>query len=236
MARQSTRARKADVEISWLIAASILTFALWVLPMTRPFMMPVVVLNTHLHELAHALAGIGTGGRVSSIQVFADGSGLAHIYGGQPLVVAQAGYVGAAMIGGLLIAASREIHSAQIALRSLAVLMAFSMVLFVRGDLIGLVSGWLWTLLLFLLAWRLEGPAAAFTAAFLGLQQALTSVYALLTLLELSVATERMSDAQIMEQLTGLPSMLWALGWTVVSAVAVGLGFKSAVRAPARNG
>lgn len=203
-----------------LLGATAASLALWLIPGLGLLLYPLTLLNTHIHELGHALAGLGTGGSVEKITVNANGSGQALIAGGWILPIASAGYVGAALIGGFLIAAARTAKGARTALWAGAAFLAFSMVAFVRGDLMGILSGLSWTLAFGLMAWKLSDSGAILASQFLGVQQCLTSVVGFLALFQASTG-EVHSDALIMQQATGVPDMVWAAAWFLLSVVIV---------------
>lgn len=188
--------------------------------------LPIQYLNTHLHELSHALTAVGTGGDVQRIMVFSDGSGVTPVTGGNLLLTASAGYVGATLLGAALIAFSRTPKSAQRSMRFLAVLLAIAMVLWVRGDVMGLVMGWTWV---GLLAWQplLKGQGFVYAAQFLGIQQGLASLQSVAGLVQLSAVTEVHSDATILQQTSGIPAIVWASMWCVFSLVVLGFTLKA---------
>lgn len=215
-----------------IIGASLLSLALWAFPLGRFLVLPLVYLNTHIHEICHALSAYATGGSASTIHVYADGSGVAGLLGGIPVVTASAGYVGAAVIGALIILFARTPTAARRTLATLGALVAISLLIWVRGDIVGVGTGIAWAVGLIILAGTLSDNMARFAAQFLGVQQCLTSIQALLTLLKLSSHPEAVSDAQILQQQSGISSVFWALIWAVFSLVAVGWALKTAWNAP----
>lgn len=198
-------------------------------PFLRAVLLPVQYLNTHLHELSHAFVALATGGEVERILVFANGSGVTPVRGGNIVFTASAGYLGATLLGMALIAFSKTPASAQRSMRFLAVLMAIAMILWVRGDIVGLITGFVWV---GLLAWQplLKGQGYVYAAQFLGIQQCLASLGSVLGLVQLSAATEVHSDAMILQQSTGIPAVAWAVLWTVVSLVALGFTARASWR------
>ncbi len=213
----------------WLITVSLLAFVLWYVPVTRPFMVPLIYLNTHIHELWHALAAVGTGGKVEYIQVFASGGGVTPVYGSIMAITAAAGYTGASLVGGLLIASSRKAATARKALQFLGIALLVSMVLFVRGDVVGWIAGGVWTAAILIGAKHLQDRQVGFATAFLGAQQCLTSLQALMVLFHVSTNTDAHSDAMIMQRMTGVPASVWAMMWIVISLAAMGLGYRAAM-------
>jgi len=206
----------------------VVSLAIWLVPLFRPILTPLIYFNTHIHELCHALMGIATGGFVERIVVEANGNGHALIGGGNLILTASAGYVGSAIVGAIMIAGAKDGRGARAMLLTGAAFLTLSMVLFVRGDLVGIGSGLLWMLGLAAAGWWLSDDGRIFAAQFVGVQLCLTSAHAFLTLLNLSISTEAMTDAENLEKATGLPGILWASAWLMISAVAVGLSLHRA--------
>lgn len=213
-----------------LVAISLVAFAIWVIPITRPLGLPLMFLNTHLHELCHAIAALATSGHVAYIKVFSNASGITPVAGGSLPLLAMAGYVGSALIGGLLIASCRTTENARKAMWILTGGLAASMLLFVRGDLLGWLAGVFWTLLCGLAALKLSAEGIRLFTAFIGVQQCLTSVHALMVLQQISVSTEQQSDALLMQQASGIPAIFWASIWMILSALCMGWGVRQLLR------
>ena len=227
-ARQLRQDQKA------LLWASIATLACWLVPILNWIALPLEYLNAQTHEMCHAITAVLTGGHVQEINVFQDGSGVTPVFGGMMALVASAGYVGASIIGVLIILFSRTPEGARWSIRALVVALTASSLLWVRAhtgsEWVGLVSGYGWIVLLFALAWLLPKNAVLFTATFLGVQQCLHSVLALLVLLQISMFSHGPSDAYIMQQQTGLPATIWAVGWAAFSLLLMGITVKGAFR------
>lgn len=211
-----------------MLSATALATALWVVPELRILILPLVYYNTHVHELCHALAAVATGGGVQHILVFANGSGVAQITGGWTPAVASAGYVGSTMVGGLVLAWARNETGARRALGAAAVFLGISLVLFVRGDGVGLLSAFGWLVALILAAARTRGATTIFLAQFIGLQLCLTSLQAFVSLFNVAASIDGHSDAKILEQATGLPDLLWAALWLAMSLVVVWASLRAA--------
>lgn len=193
-------------------------------------LLPLVYLNTHIHELCHALAALATGGEAMRIEVFSNGSGVTPVLGGWLTVVASAGYVGSALVGAGMIFFSRTQRAARVTLFLLATALTLSMLAYVRGDVVGIISGIFWSALLFVLAKVLKPGPVVFAAQFIGVTQCLNAGYSILTLLKLSTGAEIQSDATLMENATHLPAMLWAVVWAGLSLVLLVLTLRRAWR------
>jgi hypothetical protein len=215
--------RKDQTILLWASAASL---AIWMIPGLRLLAAPLALLNTHYHELFHAIAALASGGSVSHIVVNKDFSGLAEIRGGFMPLVASAGYVGASLWGGILIWLGGSPQRARGGLMLAGALTAISLIAFVRGDWVGVLSGLFWSIVLLAGQAALKDEAAVFAVQFLGIQQALTSFLAFVALLNVSMGYGH-SDAKIMEQASGIPALIWAGAWMVLSAALVFLCLRS---------
>lgn len=197
-------------------------------PIVGTLLLPLRYLNTHLHELGHALAAAGTGGEVELIRVNADGSGVTPVLGGFLPLIACAGYLGAAVWGAAILLAMRTERGARWALGITGIALAASLVLFVRGDIVGIVSGVGWAVALIAAARTLRGPSLQFVAGLIGLQQGLNALRSLLELLQITASSETHSDALLMQQATYVPAIVWALLWGVCGLAVAGFTVRRA--------
>lgn len=120
-----------------LALALVATLFLWQLPFGGFVLYPFKLLGTWLHEGSHGLVMALTGAGFDRMEVFADGSGLAH--GRRPVeafaqgVIASAGYMGTPLWGAALLAASRTVAGARRALAAGGALMLASAILVVAN-------------------------------------------------------------------------------------------------------
>lgn len=215
-----------------LVLAGIASLVAYFVPGVRLVMLPLQYLNTHFHELCHALVGTATGGRAQYIIVRSDGSGLTWVGGGGTALTVAAGYIGATLIGGGIIYAARSPERAKTVLRVLAVILGIAMLIWVRGDSVGILSGVFWVLALWFGAKWLNGKAALFAAQFIGLQQCLNAVNSMVDLLFFSVHGGAETDASIMQGYTSIPAVVWAVLWCGFSLVALYITLRKAWHTP----
>lgn len=215
-----------------LLAACAVAVLAWFVPQARPALYPLVLLNTHLHELAHAVAALVTGGFPQHILVYANGSGVTPIMGGNIIVVASAGYVGTAVLGGLLIVGSARAEGARRSMSLLGVLLLLTVFALVRGDGVGIASGLLWAIALLAGGKWLSGQSAIFAGQFLGAQLCLTSAEAFSALIRVGTQPGAHSDAAILAAHTPVPALGWAVGWFLLSAWIVVMAFRRAWNPP----
>ena len=215
---------------SSLILAALAAVAAWFVPFLRLVMLPLQYLNTHLHEMSHAIVAAATGGEIQKIVVNADGSGVTPVFGGSTLLEASAGYLGAAVIGSLMIFFGRTPQRARTVLYTIGGLLAFSMIFWVRGDLVGIASGLFWVAALLIGGKAIKATWLVFVVQFLGVEQCLTAVQSVLNLLHITEHTEVQSDALIMAHATGIGALFWAFAWTLTSVILVGVTLRLAWR------
>lgn len=202
-----------------LLLAAVASIALWAIPVARYLILPLNYLNTHFHELAHAIMALATGGMPSYIHVYADGSGVTPVSGGNILLVASAGYPGTAILGSLLILAGRKPESAAKALKALSIILGISLILLIRGDLIGILSAFILIPTLWLLAIKLKKENLQFASQFVGLQMCLTSAQSFLNLFQISISNSTPTDASILQDIYIIPSIAWVTGWIIFSLI-----------------
>ncbi|MCW5947236.1 MAG: M50 family metallopeptidase [Fimbriimonadales bacterium] len=214
-ARLSDRGEK-----NLLLATGGIALLIWLTPMLRPALLPLVYLNTHLHELCHGIAAVATGGVVHHIEVHGSGSGLTVTLGGWPVAISSAGYFGASLFGAVMVVMSSSQRGARTALLTLGTILTLGLVLWVRGDAIGFGSGVLWIVVLFALAKFATGNWLIFAAQFLGMTQCLAAAQSLGDLVFISTISGARSDAHNMYLETGIPPLFWAIVWILFSGIA----------------
>lgn len=209
-----------------LLLAALASVVLWMIPGGHVVALPFLYLNTILHEIGHAVAALATGGYVHSIGIHANGSGVTLTAGGWGMAISSAGYVGASVLGAIFIAKSRTPAGAQAALAGMGVALIVALILWIRGDAVGLLMTVLWIFGLMVAARKLRGEGAVFFAQFLGLQQCLNAFHSLLVLLRINAVPGLENDAAIAARQIGLPPMVFAVSWCLLSLALMGLAFR----------
>lgn len=207
---------------TWFWAAVAVSLAVSLTPWAEILLYPFKLFTTWVHECGHAVATLLVGGRVSSITIARDTSGLTlslipagRIAGG---IVASAGYLGAATMGCLLMAATRVERWAHVILLGIGVFMLVSLILWMR-NLFGAAVVLIWGVALIVIARHGMTHAARFLLSLVAIQVALNSVYDIRVLFHIDRGA---SDARTMQQLFLLPSWLWATLWMLVSVAMLG--------------
>ncbi len=205
----------------WLWIAAAVSLAASVTPWADLLLYPFRLFTTWVHECGHALATVLVGGHVTSVTIQPDASGLTHslVPDGRLArgVVASAGYLGAALIGCLLIAATRVERRAHGLLGGVGVFMLLTLILWIR-NLFGAVVVLAWAATFLLLARRRLGATSQFLVGLLAIQVALNAVYDIRVL----YLVDGQSDAVSMARLFVLPAAFWATAWMLAAIAMLG--------------
>lgn len=189
---------------------------LWDTPVVYPLKIFVVL----LHEISHGAAAVATGGRIDAIVLNPAQGGACRCPGGSPFWTLSAGYLGSLAWGVVLLLAAgwRRIRARALVGGVGAVILALT-VLYLRGG--------------FAVAFGvLFGLGLAASARWLGegLNRTLVRVLGMTSCLYvvLDIKSDVLdrphlpSDAAVLAELTGVPTLLWGLIWLAVAGGAIG--------------
>lgn len=216
-------------ELFGLLALGLALIALWRVPYFGALVYPLRLFATFVHELAHGLAALATGGEFRHFFVNPDLSGTAWSAGGARWIVVSAGYLGCAIAGCALLALAAGGASGRGVLGTLGVLLVAACLLFVR-NVFGLATGIGIGLALVLAAWRLPPLWRDGLLSVLAVQLVLDGFNSLFDLVTLAGDAAIHTDARTMGELTGLPATWWAIAWSVLSLVLLALTLRFAYR------
>jgi len=187
----------------WLWVAATLSLGLSLTPWGKLLLYPFKLFTTWVHECGHALVTLMVGGTVSSIVIEPDTSGVTRslLPAGRMArgLVASSGYLGASVVGCLLMAATRVEKWARAVVWTVGALMLLTLVVWMR-NLFGFVVVLAWGAGLVALARKAGGEASRFVLSLLAIQ-----------------VDGGHSDAETMATLFLLPAWLWASAWMLVS-------------------
>ncbi|MDX1566829.1 MAG: M50 family metallopeptidase [Longimicrobiales bacterium] len=193
-----------------------LLWSLWYTPLVYPLKVFVVL----LHEVSHGVIALATGGSVEAIVLDPNEGGACYCPGGNTFLTLSAGYLGSLGWGVLFLLAadSRRVRARALIGLTGGVILALTL-LYLRGWF-GVVYG-------LLFGTGLVASARLFSEAFnravvrvLGMTSAL---YVLLDIRsDILQRPHLRSDAAMLADLTGVPTLLWGLIWMAVALFVVG--------------
>jgi Peptidase M50B-like len=215
-----------------LLFAAVVSVVLWFIPYAEILTYPFRIFVTFIHEGGHAIAALLTGNSVNALSVAMNASGETYTTQGgsiSQMLVSSAGYVGSMIFGALMLVLIRKAVAARIVLLGSAVFIFLLTMIFglIKPLSWGMLSGIPFTFLagtllsvgLFLVARFASAKAATFFVSFLAVQCILNALLDLKTVFFLSspLALPVPTDAVNMAHATGVPALIWAVLWIVLS-------------------
>jgi hypothetical protein len=229
----STHSHSKKMALFWgiMIASVILSK----IPGAEIFFTPLNQFATLVHEFSHAIVTVLTGGHVNGMTIVADGAGhggLTMSQGGFQFFSIQAGYLGTAIFGSLLVYLSQFHKLSKGILIGIGSIIGFASIWFIAPTLFSasLVQGF------FSLLWAVAMAAATIYAGlklkdnnanllvlFLAIYTAMDSLRAISIVLTATLMGSTIwSDATVMEHMFVLPAVFWSFLWATLSVVMLG--------------
>ncbi len=204
---------KLNKQLIILLALSILAFFFWNTIVVYPIKLFVVF----LHELSHGIAAIATGGKIVKVEISYLIGGVCYTQGGNSFTIASAGYLGSILLGGLLLVQASKTNRTKLLGLFLAVVVILVTIFYIRNSF-GLIFGFGFGAILLLLSFFLPSFILEWILKFIGI---VSCFYVLIDIKEDLFTTQyRGSDADALQTLTGVPSIAWAILWSVLAVIA----------------
>ncbi len=189
---------------------------------------PLKIFVVFLHEISHGIAAVATGGSIQRITLNPRLGGACYCPGGNAFLTLSAGYLGSLLWGAAILEAGQRSgrHAGRI-VQGLGAGVLILTLLFVRGAF-GLLFGILFGGALVLAAGRLPTEWNRTLLTVLGLTSAL---YAILDIKSDVLDRPHLpSDAHMLAQLTGIPTVVWGVLWIAIALAVSTLLFLRAYR------
>jgi len=129
--------KKSSNGLFILILAALLFMVLNRIPYGHLVQWPFVIVTTFVHEMGHGLSAILSGGKLVSIELYQNASGIARtqtIPGWRQALIAGGGLIAPALLGGLFIIAGKSRIASSRALFTFSVFTLLSCLLWVRSS------------------------------------------------------------------------------------------------------
>lgn len=187
---------------------------IWVL-WDETLIYPLKIFVVFLHEVSHGFAAVATGGGIQRIEITPDQGGVCFCGGGSTFLTLSAGYLGSLLWGiAMLMLARAPSRWHFYGLFALGLLVLGATILFVRSGF-GIVFGLLFGFALIGAAKYLPMGLQTIVLTVLGLTSCL---YAILDIKsDILDRPEIRSDARMLAELTGIPTVLWGLLWIALA-------------------
>lgn len=213
--------------LNFVLGFALYFAAVWYLWYT-PVIYPLKIFVVLLHEVSHAVALLGTGGVVDHITLDPRQGGATLGAGGWPFVTLSAGYLGSLLFGALLVKGAQwKRVSAGTLLSFVGGAVLALTAIYVRNPF-GLAFGLLFGGTLVFSGRKLPAVWSRRLTMALGLTSVL---YAILDIKsDILDRPGLRSDAYMLAELTGVPTVAWGVLWIALALVAAGLLVRSAYR------
>jgi hypothetical protein len=213
MNAKSVKTNNSSIEIAILIFFTIMAFFLW----DTIFIYPIKLFVVLLHEVAHGIMAVVTGGSIVKIEIDPRIGGVCYTAGGIQFLVASAGYIGSIFLGGWIFLLASKNKSARFLSFLLIIIILCVTVFFIRNTF-GFVFGIVFALGLFLITRLAPDFILQYLLKFIGL---VSCFYVLIDIKEDLFTTEfRGSDADAIAKMTGIGSIYWAIIWIIIAIAA----------------
>lgn len=216
------REKMEKMGLKWLIVAAIATVVLWQIPFGNYILYPFTILATWFHEMGHGLMALILGGHFHRLEIFSNGSGLAHYalngtWGNiAPGLVAAAGPMGPPIAGSWLIIASRSFKLSTWSLKVLGVVLLLSTLVWVRS-LFGFLVIPILGLIILGIGVKTSKKIQGFAMQFLGVQACVSTYHQVDYLFSYSAGGLGLSDTAQMQRYLFLPYWFWGSLMTIAS-------------------
>ncbi|MDZ7778936.1 MAG: M50 family metallopeptidase [Gemmatimonadota bacterium] len=214
-------------KLRFLFGFGVFFTALWFFWET-PVVYPLKIFVVLLHELSHAGASLATGGSVHRIDLDPYQGGACYCPGGNAFLVLSAGYLGSLAWGGAMFAAARGRRTRTDTVNAvIAGIIVVATLLYVRSGF-GIAFGLAFGTALFWIARRASGGINRAVLLTLGLT---SSLYAILDIKsDVLDRPELRSDAAMLAEITGIPTLVWGIVWIGIALAFSGRMLLSAYR------
>jgi hypothetical protein len=230
-ASQKRHDRRMGLRIAF--AAFVVVFALW--QTDSAILFPFRLLVTYVHEMAHGLAALLTGGQFISFHVLGNGGGVAFTDGGSEHLILPAGYLGSALFGAVLLYAAHRVRRVQWATFVLGGFFVVTALFLGRGGggsidaavtsmfalMIGVIAG-IGLIALGRYGSRLVNVVALNTLAFIVGFNVISDFLWLLRDLPAGLG-DIQNDAQVMAILTNTATLNWIVVWAAIAMLVMGI-------------
>lgn len=202
-----------------------ITLIISIIPFGNIIFYPIDLFATYIHEISHAFTTIITGGKAYQISISPDTSGFAMSSGGWRFFSVQAGYLGTAIVGGILLylTATESPKIAKYTLGFITLIMLLCLIFFAR-DLFTIAATIFYIIVIGFVVMKANDFICQIFLGFLAIQCCFNSIESIKIVLGLAMKGASItSDAYKMQEMTFIPAPVWAIFWFLISLVIFGL-------------
>jgi len=211
--------KRSQRKLRFVAGFTLFFAALWFLWET-PVVYPLKIFVVLLHEVSHAMVAVATGGSIDQITLDPMQGGACHCPGGNAFLTLSAGYLGSLVWGGLMLSAARSKRIKSEWVNGLIGTLVIGLTLLYVRNGFGFAFGILFGLAMIGASRKLGDGVNRPLLLTLGLT---SSLYAILDIKsDVLDRPEVRSDAYMLAEITGVPTVVWGVLWI---GVALALSF-----------
>ena len=206
-------------ELLLLSMIAVVSLALWQFRLGRKIVRPYFILGVFFHEVGHAIAILMLGGRPVKIQLLLNDGGVTwwryyQSFGRfRRAIVSSAGFLGSAIVGGLLILASRNPNITNNILIILGIFSLAITIVWVREWFgYGFMTMIFWGFIILAIAFRTPPEVQKLMIQFLGVQLSMINFLNIWYLFDMDPS----SDVAKIERYLWLPYWFWGIMITLL--------------------
>lgn len=215
---------KEDLRVLWpLVALIVAVVALW----STPVLLPLKMLVVFFHELSHLLTVLLTGGDPEALSLTPHQGGSVLSRGGNRFLTLSAGYLGSLLIGLGLFLAALSTNADRLVTMALSATLLLVAAFFVRDGFALVFCTSAGAVLMIASRW-LGHAACDLLLRLIGLT---SMIYVPLDIFSDTVANSHMpSDARMLAEEFGGPTMLWGGLWLGLSLAVIAIALRITLR------
>ncbi len=211
---KSSKNKNRYFELLIIAGIVLFTILLWDTIIIYPIKLFVIL----LHEISHAFAAFFTGGKVEVIKINYYLGGVTVTEGGNRFLIASAGYLGSLFFGSALFVSSYNQKLSKYICTTITVVLLIFAANLLQGSAT-IFSSLFFAALLFLSPRYFSKTVHSYLMKTIGM---ISSLYVLTDIKEDILSnSDRITDAKLLESISGIPSMAFGLFWLVISAVII---------------
>ncbi|MCX6149259.1 MAG: M50 family metallopeptidase [Ignavibacteriales bacterium] len=205
---------KTIIEVTVLLIAVTITYLFW----NSFFIYPVKLFVVLLHELSHCIFALVSGGSVTEIKIDYQVGGECLVKGGNPYLIASAGYLGSLLLGGLLFISSNKYKFSKYFCTVLSLIFLIACITLIKSPF-GILFTIGFSIILFFSPRILPNIVHSYLFKILG---TISCLYTIIDIKDDLITSEyRRTDAQILADLTGVPAIIWGISIFIISVLVV---------------
>lgn len=197
-----------------LMTITLLIFLAW----NSPVVLPLKFLVVYMHELAHGLAAVFTGGSIVEISLSPQQGGFAITRGGSRFLILTAGYLGSILIGAALFLIALRTEADRLVMGLFGIIMLLVTVFYVR-ELFPLVFCSATGLAMIAAARFLSRTINDMALRVIGLASVIYVPYDIFD--DTIRRSGARSDAYMLSEEFGGPTMVWGALWLALSLAVI---------------